>query len=75
MSDHMPDNMKGLADFIQRVGFPIFVAISIGVYHVWYVNRVQEKANVNSCALVSAIEKNTEATTALRHFLTHKYDE
>lgn len=73
-SDQMPSSARWIADFIQRVGFPVFIAIAICVYHVWYVSKIQGKQDDNSIKISSALDENTKAVTALRHFLTHKYD-
>lgn len=70
----MPTSAKWMADFIQRVGFPVFIACALLVLYAFDHFKIQEKANLNNETLVLAINKNTDATTALRHFLTHKYD-
>jgi hypothetical protein len=73
-NDGMPTTARWIADFLQRVGFPIFIAIAILTYHVWYVNTIQGKQDMNTERISQALDKNTDAVTALRHFLTHKYD-
>lgn len=70
MSDYsnMPATARWIADFIQRIGFPIFVAL-IALFLLW------EQMTTSSDQIVKALNKNTEAVVALRHFLTHKYDD
>lgn len=73
--DDIPATAKWVADFIQRIGFPIFMALALLVMYIWDHSKVQDQAKINTDHLTFAIEKNTEAVAALRHFLTHKYDD
>jgi hypothetical protein len=77
MSDHdnIPATARWIADFIQRIGFPIFMCLALLVLYVWHIRDIETASNASAENLVGAIEKNTEAVTALRHFLTHKYDD
>ncbi len=70
----MPMTARWIADFIQRVGFPIFIAIALLILYVWHISKVETETITSNQSLTTAIDKNTEAVTALRHFLTHKYD-
>lgn len=76
MSDHdrIPQTAKWVADFIQRIGFPIFMALAILALYIWHIGWLERSANDRAEKLVSAIGSNTDAVTALRHFLTRKYD-
>ena len=73
--DDIPKSAKWVADFIQRIGFPIFMCLALLVMYIWHIRNIETASNESSQNLVSAINKNTDAVTALRHFLTHKYDD
>jgi len=70
----VPKPARWVADFIQRIGYPIFVSLALMVYIVYRLDRqeisITEVLERNTTALI----KDTEAVTALRHALTHKYD-
>lgn len=67
--------VQGIVYAIREIG--LISVITIGLLYIYFVsiNQLKENININSVAVVSAIDKNTLAMTALRHFLTHKYDE
>ena len=65
--DDLPPYLRYVLVAIKEVGFPILVALmSLGL--LW------KQMDVSSSKIVEAVNKNTDAVTALRHFLTHKYD-
>lgn len=65
--DDIPPYLRYVLIAIKEVGFPSLIAIlSLGL--LW------KQIDVSSTKIVEALDKNTSAVTALRHFLTHKYD-
>jgi hypothetical protein len=72
--DKMPTSARWVADFIQRVGFPVVVALAAIALLYMQMTEMKSAYLENSDKVVAAVNKNTEAITALRHFLTKKYD-
>lgn len=73
--DDVPPMLRYVLIAIKEVGFPVLVSIaSLGL--LWkQMDSMKSSYEDNSTRVIQAVDKNTEAITALRHFLTHKYDQ
>lgn len=73
--DDVPPYLRYVLIAIKEVGFPVIVALgSLGL--LWkQMDTMKATYQTNSESVIQAVNKNTEAITALRHFLTHKYDD
>lgn len=69
--DDLPPYLRYVLVSIKEVGFPALVAL----LSLWLLGKQMDKSSIDSKEFTNAINKNTEAITALRHFLTHKYDD
>ena len=75
MDHDVPIKARWIADFINRIGFPIFAFCVLAVAYFWQLDHMRISYESNTARIVESVDKNTMAITALRHFLTHKYDE
>lgn len=73
--DDVPLYLRYFLIAFKEVGFPAMVAFgALGL--LWkQMDSMKTAYDVNSTKVVEAVDKNTSAITALRHFLTHRYDE
>jgi hypothetical protein len=70
----VPPTVRWASDFINRIGFPIFAFCVISYLLFIKIGHMEENYKEQTDRMVVALNTNTEAITALRHFLTHKYD-
>lgn len=71
----IPKTARWIADFINRIGFPIFVCIILGYILIVSIKEMKNAYDINSEKVVESVNKNTAAITALRHFLMKRYDD
>lgn len=73
--DDVPLYLRYFLIAFKEVGFPAMVAFgALGL--LWkQMDAMKQSYEQNSNKVIEAVDKNTGAIIALRHFLTHKYDD
>ena len=72
--DDLPPSWRYVLIALKEVGFPVLVALGSLAILYKQMDVMKTSYDTNSAKVVNAVDRNTEAITALRHFLTHKYD-
>lgn len=70
----IPDWLKWLMAFINRIGFPILVSIMFFYLYVVSLKQVRDNMDVNTTHLVAAIQENTAAMQAVKRILLKRYE-
>jgi hypothetical protein len=70
----IPDWLKWLMTFINRIGFPILVSIMFFYLYVVSLKQVRDNMDTNTTHLVTAIQENTAAMQAVKRILLKRYE-